>query len=213
MKSKSTLTNPIKIKEKLNIPQYKQIALYIIKETSKRTYIVNHRRQRLGPKFPWHTKPTLDTQWPSSTSVLRLSRALVRQLNSQSEWSDSPTDRQAPTPIQHVESSEKKLTRTNFSRRRGTHWENLVSRRTKTARWPTVGLVCTGLNTLRLRLPRNQPVSARSSPIWPKFTFTFSHLADAFIQSDLQLGRFGFPTWISRMANTGRFSNGRLHPP
>ncbi len=36
------------------------------------------------------------------------SRALVRQLNSQSGWSDGPTDRRAPTLIQHVESAEKK---------------------------------------------------------------------------------------------------------
>ncbi len=44
---------------------------------------------------------------PSSTYVLRLSRTLVRQLNSQSEWSDGRTNRWAPTPIQHVESAEK----------------------------------------------------------------------------------------------------------
>ncbi len=50
---------------------------------------------RLGPKLPWHTKPTLDTRRQSSTSILRLSRALVCQLNSQSEWSDGPTDRRA----------------------------------------------------------------------------------------------------------------------
>ncbi len=50
---------------------------------------VSSRRQRLGPKLSCHTKPTFDTRLPSSTSVLRLSRALVRQLNSQSEWSDA----------------------------------------------------------------------------------------------------------------------------
>ncbi len=101
--------------------------------------------QRLGPKLPWHTKLTLDTRRPSSTSVLRFSHALVCQLNSKSEWSDGPTDRRAPTPIQHVKSAEKKQTRTYFSQRRGTHWENLVDQWTKTARRPTVGLVCTGL--------------------------------------------------------------------
>ncbi len=110
---------------------------------------VGSRRQRLGSKLSWHTKPTLDTRRPSSTSVLRISRALVRQLNSQSEWSDGPTDRRTPTPIQHVESAGKKQTRTSFSRRRGAHWENLVGWRTKTAWRPTVGLVCTGLNRLR----------------------------------------------------------------
>ncbi len=113
------------------------------------------RRQHLGPKLPWHTKQTLDTRRPSSMSVQRLSHALVRQLNSQSEWSDGPTDRWAPTPIQHVESAEKKQTRTNFSRRRGTHWENLVGWRTKTARWPTVSLVCTGLQMFLFGAPCN----------------------------------------------------------
>ncbi len=51
---------------------------------------VGSRRQRLGPKLPWQTKQRLgvDTRRSSSTSVL-LSRALVRQLNSQSEWSDA----------------------------------------------------------------------------------------------------------------------------
>ncbi len=101
---------------------------------------VGSRQQRLGPKLPWHTKPMLDTRRPSSMSVLRLSRALVRLLNSQSEWSDGPTDRRAPSPIQ-----QKKLMRTNFSQRRRTHWENVVGRRTKTARRPTVSLVCSGL--------------------------------------------------------------------
>ncbi len=104
---------------------------------------VGTRRQRLGPKLSWHTKPTFDTRLPSSTSVLRLSRALVRQLNSQSEWSDARlTDE---LRCRHVESAEKKQTRTNFSPWRGTHWENLVGQRTKTARWLTIGLVCTGL--------------------------------------------------------------------
>ncbi len=88
---------------------------------------VSSRRQRLGLKLPWNTKPTLDTCRPSSTSVLRISRALVHQLNSQSEWSDSPTDQRAPTAIQHVE---------------------LVGRQTKTARRPTVGLVCGEKETL-----------------------------------------------------------------
>lgn len=75
------------------------------------------------------------------------SRALVYWLNSQSEWSDGPTDWQATTPIQHVESVITKPMRTNFSRRCGTHWEDLVGRRTKTARRPTVGLVCSRLKT------------------------------------------------------------------
>ncbi len=102
---------------------------------------VGSRRQQLGLKLPWHT---LDTQTASSTSVLRLSRALVCQLNSQSEWSDGPTDWRAPTPIQHVKSAKKKPTRTNFSRQHGTHWENLIDQQTKTARRPTVGLVSRG---------------------------------------------------------------------
>ncbi len=50
---------------------------------------VGSHRQRLGPKLPWNTKPTLDTRRPSSTFVLCLSSALVHQLNSQSEWPDS----------------------------------------------------------------------------------------------------------------------------
>jgi len=88
----------------------------------------------------------LDTWRPGSTLVLHFfffSRALVRHLNSQSERSAGPTDRWALTPIQHVESAEKKPMRTNFSQWCGTHWKNLVGRRTKT----TVGL-CSGLNSL-----------------------------------------------------------------
>ncbi len=129
---------------------------------------VGSRRQRLGPKLPWHIKPTLDTQLTSSTSVLHLrkkkcllcfvlfSHALVRQLNSQSEWSDGPTDRWAPTPIHHVESAVKKQTRTNFSQRCGTYWENLVGRWTKTARpsaWCVPGLRASFTSSLRQRRP------------------------------------------------------------
>ncbi len=106
---------------------------------------VGSPRQPRDPKLPWHTKLTLDTRRPNSTSVLRLSRALVRQLNCQSEWSDGPPDRWAQMPIQHVKSAEKNPTSTNFSQWCGTHRENLVGRRTKTARRPAIGLVYSGV--------------------------------------------------------------------
>ncbi len=69
---------------------------------------VGSPRQPLDPKLPWHTKLTLDTRRPNSTSVLRLSRALVRQLNRQSEWSDGPPDRWAQMPKSACQISRKK---------------------------------------------------------------------------------------------------------
>ncbi len=63
---------------------------------------VGSPRQHLGPKLPWHTKPTRDTQRPSSTSVLCFSRALV---NSQSEWSEGPTSSDADSTCRIVQKS------------------------------------------------------------------------------------------------------------
>ncbi len=85
-----------------------------------------------------------DTRQPSSTSVLRFSHALVHQLNSQSEWSDGPTDRRAPTPIQHVELAEKKTTRTNFSRAEHTERTYLADEQKLPDGWPSAWCV-TGL--------------------------------------------------------------------
>ncbi len=59
-------------------------------------------RQRLGPKLPWHTKPTLDTRWPSSTSVLYQQVAVISCTGSPAEqpirmirWPDWPTSSEA----------------------------------------------------------------------------------------------------------------------
>ncbi len=119
---------------------------------------VGSRRQRLGPKLPWHTKLTLDTRRPSSTSVLHLSHALVRQLNSQSECSHGPTDRQALTPIQHVESAEKKSQLQPMAQNT---LRNLVGRRTKTARRPTIGL----LKKVKMAVSKRCKLFGRTVPL------------------------------------------------
>ncbi len=106
---------------------------------------VGTRRQRLGPKLSWHTKPRPDCQVARLSAPFYCTGLPAEQPIRMIRFRSDQTDWRAPTPIQHVESAEKKSMRTNFSRWRGTHWENLVGRQTKTARRPTVGLVYTGL--------------------------------------------------------------------
>ncbi len=94
------------------------------------------------PKLSLHTKPTLDTQLPSSTSVLRLLAHWFASWTA-NQNDQMPTDRWAPMPPCRI--CRKKADEDQLQPWRGTHWENTVGQRTKTARWLTIGLVCTGL--------------------------------------------------------------------